>query len=79
VIQARVRGGRWQALGRGVYVTFTGPLPRRSLLWAAVLQAGSGAMLSHYSAAEADGLTDTPGTPIHVTVPDRRRVDAISG
>jgi very-short-patch-repair endonuclease len=79
VIRARVRGGRWRALGRGVYVTFTGPMPRRSLLWAAVLQAGCGAMLSHQSAAEADGLTDTPSSPIHVTVPARRRVDPIPG
>lgn len=77
VIRSWVRGGRWRALGRGVYVTFTGPLPRQSQLWAAVLQAGSGAMLSHQSAAEADHLTDVPSSPIHVTVPGGRRVDPI--
>lgn len=78
-IRVQLGNGRWQALGWGVYATITGPLPRRSLLWATVLQVGRGAMLSHQSAAEADGLTHVPSSPIHVTVPARRRVDPIPG
>lgn len=51
-LRARVRAGYWLPLGRGVYRTFTGEPHRRSVLWAAVLQAGYGAVLSHQSAAE---------------------------
>jgi very-short-patch-repair endonuclease len=38
-------------------------------LWAAVLHAGSGAVLSHETAAEIHGLIDEPVKPIHVSVP----------
>jgi hypothetical protein len=56
-IDAMLRRGRWQRLYQGVYATFTGRPPRECLLWAGVLRAGPGAMLSHYTAAELDGLT----------------------
>jgi very-short-patch-repair endonuclease len=78
-IRARVGTGHWRALGRGVYLTFTGQPPRRCLLWAALLQAGRGAVLSHHSAAELDRLTAMPDPVIHVTVPPERRVDRIPG
>jgi predicted transcriptional regulator of viral defense system len=79
VIRARVSGGYWRPAGRGVYLTFTGPPQRRCLLWAAVLQAGHGAVLSHQSAAELHRLSTMPTEPIHVTVPIQRRVDRIPG
>src|SRR4051812_23203293 len=41
-LRARVSGGRWQRVFRGVYAAFSGPLPRESVLWAAVLRAGAG-------------------------------------
>jgi hypothetical protein len=69
-----LRQGRWQRLYRGVYAAFTGPPPRQCLLWAAVLRAGPGAVLSHHSAAELDGLTDRPSKIIHVTVRHNRLV-----
>jgi hypothetical protein len=72
-IQHRVRSGKWQRVHEGVYATFSGPLPRDARLWAAVRRAGEGAMLSHQSAAEVQGLTDRHGGAIHVTVAARRR------
>jgi Transcriptional regulator, AbiEi antitoxin len=74
MIKRRVERGRWQQLHRGVYAVFTGPPPRESWLWAAVLRAGPGAVLSHLTAAELHGLLDTPAEAIFVTVPSTRRV-----
>jgi hypothetical protein len=45
-IRARVRTGRWQLMHRGVHATFSGEPSRIAVLWAAVLYAGTGAMLS---------------------------------
>jgi predicted transcriptional regulator of viral defense system len=72
----RVASGRWQQLYRGVYAAFTGPPPRGTWLWAALLRAGPGAVLSHLTAAELHGLIDHPGESIFVTVPSTRRVTA---
>lgn len=78
-IRNLVRYRRWQRVSRGVYAAFTGPLGRRALLWAAVLRAGPDAILSHETAAEVYGLADDPGRLVHVTVPARRRVQAMPG
>lgn len=69
----RLKSGKWQRLHRGVYAAFTGELTREARLWAAVLRAGEGAVLSHESAAELQHLTQEPGPEIHVTVPASRR------
>jgi predicted transcriptional regulator of viral defense system len=74
MITTRLERGRWQMLYRGVYAVFNGPPPRESLLWAAVLRAGPGAVLSHLTAAELHGLLDSPAEAIFVTVPSTRRV-----
>lgn len=74
IIDVQLRRGRWQRLYRGVYAAFTGRPPRECLLWAGLLRAGPGAVLSHYTAAELDGLTDRPGHVIHVTVAHASRV-----
>jgi very-short-patch-repair endonuclease len=76
VIFRRLEHGRWQQLYRGVYAVFTGPPPRETQLWAALLRAGPGAVLSHLSAAELHGLIDYPGESIFVTVPATRRLTA---
>lgn len=68
-IRNRVRYGDWQRLQRGVYATYTGAPDREALLWAALLRAGAGATLSHYTAAERHGLLSRPAQLIHVTVP----------
>jgi hypothetical protein len=78
MIKFRVSSGRWQQLHPGVYATFTGNPGRSARLWAAVLSAGGGAVLSHETAAELHGLTDRAANPIHVTVPWQRRVVAFS-
>jgi hypothetical protein len=79
MIKFRLRSGRWQLMHRGVYATFTGAPGRGARLWAAVLSAGPGAVLSYQTAAELQGLTDQPENPIHVTVPHGRHVIAAKG
>jgi very-short-patch-repair endonuclease len=78
-IRARLRTGQWQSIYRSTFATFSGPVPRESMLWAAVLRAGRGAVLSHQSAAELAGLMDGSDVPIHVTVPGQRRPHAVPG
>jgi len=78
LIIRRLERGRWQQLFRGVYAVFSGLPPRETWLWAAILSAGQGAVLSHQTAAELHGLLDSPADAIHVTVPSTRRV-AIRG
>jgi predicted transcriptional regulator of viral defense system len=73
-ISRRLERGRWQQLYRGVYAVFNGPPPRGTWLWAAVLRAGDGAVLSHQTAAELHGLIDSPSEAIHLTVPSTRRI-----
>lgn len=69
VIAGRLHSGRWQSLHRGVFVTFSGPVPRGAQLWGAVLRVGDGAVLSHHTAAEVWKLSDEPSSAIHVSVP----------
>jgi Transcriptional regulator, AbiEi antitoxin len=72
-IDYRLRSGAWRRVRRGAYAAFTGDLSREGKLWAAVLRAGPGAVLSHETAAELHGLIDKPVGPIHVSVPAERR------
>jgi len=74
MIATRLERQRWQQLYWGVYAAFTGPPPRAAWLWAAVLRAGPGAVLSHQTAAELHGFIDSPAEAIHVTVPSTRRI-----
>jgi hypothetical protein len=41
-LRTQITAGRWQRINGSVYAAFSGPLPRRSMLWAAVLDAGAG-------------------------------------
>ena len=75
----KLQAREWRQVYRGVYATFTGPLPRQAQLWAAVLYAGEGAVLSHKSAGELQGLVGEPDDLIHVTVPTSRRVTPARG
>ena len=79
MIRSRLDSGRWRRIYPGVYATFTGPLIRDAQLWAAILHAGAGAMLSHETAAELDGLLDEPSQVIHVTIPEQRRIRPVRG
>jgi hypothetical protein len=69
-----IRSGRWQLLQRGVYCVFTGRLSRETVLWAALLAAGSQAVLSHQTAAELFKITDRQSSLVHVTIPANRHV-----
>ena len=74
IIFERLKRRRWQRLYRGVYAVFSGVPPRETWLWAAILSAGEGAVISHQTAAELHGLLDPPADAIYVTVPSTRRV-----
>ena len=63
------KSGAWQRLHRGTYATFSGVPTREARLWAALLRAGPGAVLSHETAAEVHRLIDKPAPKIHITVP----------
>jgi hypothetical protein len=78
-IHHKLRSDRWQRVYPGIYATFTGTRGRGTQLWAAVLSAGPGAVLSHETAAELVKLTDKRAELIHVTVPRQRHVAAICG
>jgi Transcriptional regulator, AbiEi antitoxin len=67
-VRHQVRAGRWQVMQRGVYAAFTGNPARGAELWAALLRAGPGAVLSHHTAAELWGLLNGPSPVIHVMV-----------
>jgi hypothetical protein len=79
MIKFRVRSDRWRQIRPGVYTTFTGVPGRSAQLWAAVLSAGQGAVLSHGTAAELCRLTDKPSDLIHVTIPWQRRIGQTHG
>jgi Transcriptional regulator, AbiEi antitoxin len=79
MIKFRVRSGWWRPVHRGVYLTFTGTPGRRAQLWAALLAAGPGAVLSHETAAELQRLADRPVETVHVTVPWPRRITPAVG
>ena len=76
---SKVKHGLWQQVHLGVYATFTGPVAWEARLWAAVLYAGPGALLSHETAAEVLRLTDRRLPVIQVTIPQTRRVRAPQG
>jgi hypothetical protein len=79
VIAGRLGSGQWQRLHRGVFATFSGPVPRDARLWGAVLRAGDRAVLSHHTAAELWRLADEPAELIHVSVPRNAGIRDIPG
>ena len=79
MIKFRLISDRWRQIYPGVYATFTGAPGRGAQLWAAVLTAGRGAVLSHETAAELHRLIDRPVDDVHVTIPLQRRVIPVPG
>lgn len=78
-ISRQVRGRRWQRLHRGVLVTYTGAPTWPSRAWGALLYAGAGALLSHDTAAALHGIRRQATDPVHVTIPEVRRVSPTDG
>lgn len=79
-IKHRISSERWVQLFAGVYSVFTGPPSPDALRWAAVLWGGTGAVLSHESAADVYGMLDGPPPAVrHVSVPLTRRVRSVPG
>lgn len=58
IVASRIRRGSWQIMHPGIYAAFSGEPSRHAMLWAAVLYCGHGAVLSHQTAAELNGLTE---------------------
>lgn len=67
-VRDRLRGRRWRRPYPRTYVTFTGPLPFETQVWAAIVYAGGGAVASHGTAAYLCGLSESPPEEIEVTV-----------
>jgi Transcriptional regulator, AbiEi antitoxin/Protein of unknown function (DUF559) len=69
---------RWiHRVHHGVYAVGHVALTRNGQFMAAVLAAGGGAALSHFSAAVLWGVLQDRGAMIHVTAPGRRRVKGV--
>ncbi|MER7016237.1 hypothetical protein ABT324_32815 [Saccharopolyspora sp. NPDC000359] len=67
---AQIEARRWQRVVPDVFAVFTGPLPRSSLISAALCYGGPWAVLSHRTAAEEWGMLPiADGEPVHITVP----------
>lgn len=74
-----MRQGRWQRLFPGTYVVHNGPVSWRTRASAALLYAGSGAALSHRSAAFVYEFIPREPRVIDVSVPETRRVSPQRG
>jgi hypothetical protein len=73
-----VMSGRWQSPFPRVYVIFSGPIPARTMQFAALAYAGPDATLSYESAGHRWRLCrESP--VVHITVPYERRVHAQRG
>jgi hypothetical protein len=73
-VRGELRARRWQRPFPRTYVTFTGPLPFRAKVWAALLFAGDEAVASHGTAGHLQELVDKPPARIDVLVHHGHRV-----
>ncbi|NHA68428.1 type IV toxin-antitoxin system AbiEi family antitoxin domain-containing protein [Phycicoccus flavus] len=75
----KVASGRWQRLGRELYVAQTGPLDWLGRAHALVLRGGPGVALSLDSAAHLHGVRPDPPPVITLWVPRDRRMTRLPG
>jgi hypothetical protein len=73
-VRWQVASGRWQSLGRGLYLVHTGELDWHASASAAVLRAGRSALLTGTSAAYLHGLLERPPTRVTLAILPERRV-----
>ena len=78
-VRGELRARRWQRPFPRTYVTFTGPLPFRARVWAALLYAGDEAIASHGTAGHLQELVDKPPARIDVLVRHGHRVQQRPG
>lgn len=72
-VQHRAASGRLRRIHQGVYALGPGAPVLDGLRLAAVLAGGSGALLSHVTAAALWGIRGSDSGPLHVTAPSDRR------
>ena len=72
MIHTRVASGRWMPVGRGVYRLAGAPVTWKQRALAACLIAGTGAVVSHRSAAVLWGVSGFRPGPLEITVPPGR-------
>lgn len=70
---ARVDGGRWRRVDRGVYLIAGAPFDWPVRMLAAVLAAGVGAVASHLAAARIWGMRGFERAGLELTIPRGRR------
>lgn len=75
----RVASGRWQRPARGLLVAHSGPVPRETWLWLAVLAGGRDAVLAGPTAAALGGLRGYESDRVHLLVGPGRQVTALAG
>src|SRR5690348_8002 len=75
VVRQQLRARRWQRVLPGTYVTFTGPLPPLTRVWAGLVYAGTASMASHATAAWLHGLLDRPPERVDALVPHGHRYE----
>ena len=78
-VASEVTAGRWRRAGRHTVVIGTGVPTGEALLWQAVWESGSGAVLDGVAALVACGLTGFRPEVIDVALPSRSRGHALSG
>lgn len=79
MIKFRVRSGRWRRIYPGVYATFAGRPTRAAQIWAALLYAGAGAVVSHETAFEMYRFAEKRSDLIHISIPHNRTVVPVRG
>jgi very-short-patch-repair endonuclease len=78
-VASEVTAGRWVRAGRHTVVIGTGVPTGEALLWQAVWESGSGAVLDGVAALVAGGLTGFRPEVIDVALPSRSRGYSLSG
>lgn len=78
-VASEVAAGRWTLAGRHTVVIGTGEPSGRALLWRAVWESGSGAVLDGACALIAAGLKNFEPQRIDVTMPANHRTHRVAG
>lgn len=78
-VASEVAAGRWTLAGRHTVVIGTGEPTGRALLWRAVWESGSGAVLDGACALIAAGLKNFTTARIDVTMPANHRAHRVDG